>query len=200
MAQPQALAARSGRLLIDGQPQSLTAPADAIRAGLALVPEDRKEQGLIVEMAVRDNIGLPGLHRHQRSGLANFARQDADSGAMIDRLDIRTPSADQVVQYLSGGNQQKVVLAKWLALEPRILLLDEPTRGIDVGAKEEIYRLMEELAATGVAVLFASSEMEEILGMSDRALVMYEGRIAGQFQRADLTEEAIMHLATGRAA
>jgi len=192
--------ALSGRLLIDGQPQSLTAPADAIRAGLALVPEDRKEQGLILEMAVRDNIGLPGLHRHQRSGLANFARQDADSGAMISRLDIRTPSADQVVQYLSGGNQQKVVLAKWLALEPRILLLDEPTRGIDVGAKEEIYRLMEELAAAGVAVLFASSEMEEILGMSDRALVMYEGRIAGQFQRADLSEEAIMHLATGRAA
>ena len=175
-------------------------PVDAIRAGLALVPEDRKQQGLILEMAVADNIGLPGLHRHHRIGFADYARQNADAEAMIQRLSIRTPDAGQIVQFLSGGNQQKVVLAKWLALEPRVLLLDEPARGIDVGAKEEIYRLMEELAANGVAVLFASSEMEEILGMSDRTFVMHEGHITGQLQRADLSEETIMHLATGKAA
>jgi ribose transport system ATP-binding protein len=152
-------------------------------------------------MAVRDNIGLPGLHRHRlRLGFANFEREAADTDEMIQRLSIHTPGPDQIAQYLSGGNQQKVVLAKWLALAPRVLLLDEPTRGIDIGAKEEIYRLMEELAASGVAVLFASSEMEEILGMSDRTLVMHEGRITGQLQRAELSEEAIMHLATGKAA
>ncbi len=192
--------ALAGRILIDGEPQTLHSPVDAIRAGLALVPEDRKQQGLILEMAVADNIGLPGLHRHHCIGFADYARQNADAEAMIQRLSIRTPDAGQIVQFLSGGNQQKVVLAKWLALEPRVLLLDEPARGIDVGAKEEIYRLMEELAANGVAVLFASSEMEEILGMSDRTFVMHEGHITGQLQRADLSEEAIMHLATGKAA
>ena len=192
--------ALAGRILIDGEPQTLHSPVAAIRAGLALVPEDRKQQGLILEMAVADNIGLPGLHRHHRIGFADYARQNADAEAMIQRLSIRTPDAGQIVQFLSGGNQQKVVLANWLALEPRVLLLAEPTRGIDVGAKEEIYRLMEELAANGVAVLFASSEMEEILGMSDRTFVMHEGHITGQLQRADLSEEAIMHLATGKAA
>ena len=192
--------ALSGRILIDGEPQTLNSPFAAIRTGLALVPEDRKQQGLILETTVSDNIGLPGLYRHHRAGLADFARQDQDSAEMIERLAIRTPATDQIVQYLSGGNQQKVVLAKWLTLAPRVLLLDEPIRGIDVGAKEEIYRLMEELAANGVAVLFASSEMEELLGMSDRTLVMHEGRITGQLRRAELSEEAIMHLATGKAA
>ena len=117
---------------------------------------------------------------------------------MIDRLNIKTPGDEQIVQYLSGGNQQKVVLGKWLALRPRILLLDEPTRGIDVGAKEEIYRLMEKLAEQGVAILFVSSEMEEILGMSDRALVMHEGSITGELSREELSEEAVMQLATGK--
>ena len=117
---------------------------------------------------------------------------------MITKLDIKTPGAEQIVQYLSGGNQQKVVLAKWLTLNPRILLLDEPTRGIDVGAKQEIYRLMETLAEQGVAILFVSSEMEEILGMSDRALVMHEGRISGELKRDQLSEEAVMQLATGK--
>ena len=193
--------ALSGRVLLAGAPQTLRSPADAIRAGLALVPEDRKEQGLILAMSLRDNIGLPALHRHQRrAGFADFARQNIDVEQMIQRLSIRTPGPDQIVQYLSGGNQQKVVLAKWLTLAPQVLLLDEPTRGIDVGAKEEIYRLIEELAANGVAVLFASSEMEEILGMSDRALVMCEGQITGQIDRAELSEERIMTLATGKAA
>ena len=193
--------ALGGRVLLDGTPHAIRSPADAIRAGLALVPEDRKQQGLILEMALRDNIGLPGLGRYRGlAGWANFGRQAEDADLMIERLAIRTPGPGQIVQYLSGGNQQKVVLGKWLALAPRVLLLDEPTRGIDVGAKQAIYRLMEELAASGVAVLFASSELEEILGMADAVLVMHEGRITGQLQRDALSEEAIMHLATGKAA
>jgi ribose transport system ATP-binding protein len=116
---------------------------------------------------------------------------------MIGRLGVRTPTDRQAVQFLSGGNQQKVVLGKWLAIRPRVLLLDEPTRGIDVGAKQEIYRLMDELAAAGVAILFVSSEMEEVLGMSDRTLVMHEGRLTGELERRELSEEAVMHLATG---
>ena len=193
--------ALSGRVLIDSAPHAIRSPADAIRAGLALVPEDRKQQGLILEMALRDNIGLPGLGRYHRvAGWANFARQAADADQMIERLAIRTPGPAQIAQYLSGGNQQKVVLGKWLALAPRVLLLDEPTRGIDIGAKQAIYHLMEELAESGVAVLFASSELEEILGMADEVLVMHEGRITGQLQRDALSEEAIMSLATGKAA
>ena len=191
----------SGSVRIDGQSATPTSPIDAIRAGLALVPEDRQHQGLILEISLRHNIGLPGLRHHRQTlGFADRQREHDDAENMIARLDIRTPGPDQIVQYLSGGNQQKVVLGKWLALEPRVLLLDEPTRGIDVGAKEEIYRLMEELAASGVAILFASSEMEEILGMSDRTLVMHEGSISGQLERAQLSEESIMQLATGKAA
>ena len=172
-------------------------PSEAIQAGLALVPEDRKEQGLILEMAVRENISLATLRRDARSGFLNHVEERHLADEMIRDLNVRTPSAEQMAQYLSGGNQQKVVLSKWLALEPRVLLLDEPTRGIDVGAKQEIYRLMEQLAAKGVAILFVSSEMEEVLGMSDRALVMHEGRITGELDRKVLSEETIMNLATG---
>jgi ribose transport system ATP-binding protein len=149
-------------------------------------------------MAVRENIGLAGLLRNSRpGGLLNFATERRDTAEMIRKLKIKTPHAEQIVQYLSGGNQQKVVLGKWLALSPRVLLLDEPTRGIDIGAKQDIYSLMEELAARGVAILFVSSEMEEILGMSDRTLVLHEGRLAGELRRSQLSEEAVMHLATG---
>jgi ribose transport system ATP-binding protein len=189
----------SGTIRVAGRAVALRGPADAIGAGLALVPEDRKQQGLVLEMSVRENIGLPGLWRNRLplAGL-NRAAERQSSGEMIDRLRVRTASDRLAVQYLSGGNQQKVVIGKWLSLAPRVLLLDEPTRGIDVGAKHEIYRLMEELAQQGVAVLFVSSEMEEILNMSDRALVMHEGRIAGQLDRNQLNEEAVMRLATGR--
>ena len=128
----------------------------------------------------------------------NRAAEDGATQSMVGRLSIKTPSVRQIVQYLSGGNQQKVVLGKWLAVEPKVLLLDEPTRGIDVGAKEEIYRLMEELARAGLAILFVSSEMEEILGMADRVLVMHQGHISGELTREELSEEAVMQLATGR--
>lgn len=187
-----------GTVSIGGAQVELNSPLDAIRAGLALVPEDRKQHGLIIEMMVRFNVSLAGLRRNAYPlGMRNGAAERRDTAEMIERLRIRTPNERQVVRFLSGGNQQKVVLAKWLALEPGVLLLDEPTRGIDVGAKHEIYGLMEELAERGVAVLFVSSEMEEVLGMSDRAIVMHEGRIAGELDRQDLSEEAIMRLATG---
>ncbi len=188
--------ALGGTMRISGREIAPQSPREAIAAGLALVPEDRKKQGVILEMAVRDNISLASLRRDARHGFLNRRRASELCSEMIGSLRIKTPDERQVVQFLSGGNQQKVVLGKWLALRPRLLLLDEPTRGIDVGAKQEIYRLMEDLSRQGIAILFASSEMEEILGMSDRALVMHEGRIAGELAREELNEEAVMHLAT----
>ena len=193
-------AAISGSIEVGGKTVRINSPIDAIQAGLALVPEDRKLQGLVLEMAVRTNIGLAGLKRHQKKlGFLNSAQEGADTTEMIAKLRIKTPGEDQIVQYLSGGNQQKVVLGKWLSMNPQVLLLDEPTRGIDVGAKQEIYALMEQLAEQGVAILFVSSELEEILGMSDRAIVMHEGRISGELMRDSLSEESVMHLATGSA-
>ncbi|MCB1230524.1 MAG: sugar ABC transporter ATP-binding protein [Verrucomicrobiae bacterium] len=186
-----------GEVRVAGNPVSITSPRDAIRAGLALAPEDRKQQGLVLEMAVRENLSLASLSRDQRHGFLNLGKETEISEEMIRKMRIKTPSDRQVVRYLSGGNQQKVVLGKWLAMKPKVLLLDEPTRGIDVGAKQEIYALMEELARSGVAILFVSSEMEEVLGMSDRALVMHEGRLTGELSRDELSEEAVMHLATG---
>ena len=189
----------SGTIEVGGKPVQLTSPLDAIRSGIALAPEDRKQQGIVLEMAVRQNIGLAGLRQHRKNaGFLNNQQEAIDTEEMIRRLRIKTPSDRQIVQYLSGGNQQKVVLGKWLAMKPKVLLLDEPTRGIDIGAKQEIYSLMEELAEQGVAILFVSSEMEEILGMSDRTLVMHEGSITGELSRDELSEEAVMQLATGK--
>lgn len=190
-----------GTLKLGDKEIQLTSPMDAINAGLALVPEGRKEQGLIIEMSVRENVSLAGLWRNRlKLGSLNRAKEADDTQEMISRLNIKTPTDRQIVRYLSGGNQQKVVLGKWLTMQPKILLMDEPTRGIDIGAKEEVYKLMESLARAGMAILFVSSELEEILGMSDRVLVMHEGQITGELQRSELTEEAVMHLATGKKA
>ncbi len=189
-----------GQLTVSGTKCSIVNPQGAIAAGLALVPEDRKQQGLIIDMAVADNLSLASLARDQRSGFLNFKAERQISEEMTRRMRIKTPSSRQIVRYLSGGNQQKVVLGKWLAMKPSVLLLDEPTRGIDIGAKREIYALMEELSEQGVAILFVSSELEEVIGMSDRVLVMHEGRISGELARSELSEEAIMRLATGRVA
>jgi ribose transport system ATP-binding protein len=187
-----------GTVIVEGVPRTLVNPRAAIAAGMALVPEDRKQQGLILEMAVADNISLASISRDQRAGFLNFAAERRITEEMTERMRIKTPSSRQIVRFLSGGNQQKVVLGKWLAMKPRILFLDEPTRGIDIGAKREIYALMEDLANQGVAILFVSSELEEVIGMSDRALVMHEGRLAGALKREELGEESIMRLATGR--
>jgi ribose transport system ATP-binding protein len=188
----------AGKVRVAGQGIDVKSPRDAIRAGFAMVPEDRKRQGLLLEMAVSENLSLASLKRDQKpGGFLNRMREREISREMIRELKIKTPSERQVVRYLSGGNQQKVVLGKWLAMEPRILLLDEPTRGVDVGAKQEIYGLMEALAKEGMAILFVTSEMEEVLGMSDRVLVMHEGRLTGELSRESLSEEAVMRLATG---
>jgi len=168
----------------------------AMDAGIALVPEDRKHQGLFLEMGVRENLSVASLHREQRGGFLNRAKEKALCDEMVPALRIKAAGVEQPVQFLSGGNQQNVVIGKWLATRPRVFLLDEPTRGVDIGAKQEIYRLMEELAATGAAVLFVSSDLEEILGMSDRVLVLHEGRLSGELPRNELSEEAVMRLAT----
>ncbi|MCI0332356.1 MAG: sugar ABC transporter ATP-binding protein [Planctomycetes bacterium] len=174
---------------------------EAIAAGIMLAPEDRRRTGLVLPMSVKRNLSLASLRRDQRRGLLrgflNRSAENQVAAMMIELMRIKTASDRQVVRYLSGGNQQKVVLGKWLCLEPKLLLLDEPTRGIDVGAKEEIYKLMDQLAGRGVAILFVSSELEEIISMSDRAMVMHEGRISGQLSRSELSEEAVMRLATG---
>ncbi len=172
----------SGQIKIAGKPVKIASPRDAIEAGIALVPEDRKQHGLVVDMPVWSNVGLAGLWANRLpGGFARKSKELSDTREMIQKLRIKTPHERQIARFLSGGNQQKVVLGKWLALGPKILLLDEPTRGIDVGAKQEIYRLMEELAKQGMAILFVSSELEEIIGMSDRTLVMHEGRLTANF-------------------
>ena len=191
----------SGGMLVGTLRRPPRTAHEAIAAGIMLAPEDRRRAGLILPMSVKWNLSLASLRRDQRRGLLrgflNRAAENQVATAMIGLMRIKAASDRQVVRFLSGGNQQKVVLGKWLCLNPKLLLLDEPTRGIDVGAKEEIYKLMDELAGRGVAILFASSEMEEIIALSDRALVMHEGRIAGELDRAELTEEAVMRLATG---
>ncbi|MDX2034259.1 MAG: sugar ABC transporter ATP-binding protein [Blastocatellia bacterium] len=186
-----------GELVLAGQPLSIRSPRDAIAAGIYLAPEDRRASGLIVEFNIRENISLPALRRYARAGLVDSAREAATADEMIRAINIKTPTAEVRASNLSGGNQQKVVLAKWLALDPKVMIFDEPTRGIDVGAKAEIYALMRNLAARGVSIIAISSDMEEVLGISDRIAVMHEGRVTGILDRAQFTEEAVMHLATG---
>ena len=188
----------SGTISVAGTPLKPGSCAAAIANGVALVPEDRKQQGLILEQSIRHNISLPGLSRHKLAGaICNFDQERRDSRRMIDEMRIKAPNDHQQVQHLSGGNQQKVVIGKWLSMKPAVLLMDEPTRGVDIGAKQEIYRLMEELAEKGVAILFVSSEMEEVISMSDRVIVMHEGQITGELEPSELSEESVMQLATG---
>ena len=189
-----------GTMKLEGRELNPKTSMEAIDSGVVLAPEDRKRHGLVLEMSVRENTSLARLRQDQKVGMIDFRGEAKLAEKTIKKMNVKTPHAEQIVQYLSGGNQQKVVLGKWLAMNPRLLLLDEPTRGIDIGSKQEIYRLMEELAASGVAVLFVSSEMEEVLGMADRALIMHEGAITGELSRDQLSEEAIMQLATGNQA
>lgn len=187
----------SGKILLDGKTLKINNPQDAIRAGIGLVPEDRNLNGLIVEMAVEENITLVGLNHYQKMKMIQFKMVRSIAHEMVKKLDIRLRNVYQVVETLSGGNQQKVVLAKWLCLKPKVMLLDEPTRGIDVVAKEEIYRLIERLASQGVATLVISSEMQEVLGIADRILVVYDGEIKGELKKEQASEEAVISLATG---
>ena len=190
--------ATKGEVRVDGQPVKIKSPAEAIQAGMGFVPEDRKQQGLFLNMAVRENIVMSAMDKITRWGVVNFKRADRISNEFVEKLDIRTPSLRQRIRNLSGGNQQKVIIARWLTLNPRVLILDEPTRGIDVGAKAEIHSLMNQLAQDGVGVLMISSELPEIMGISDRMLVMREGRVTGEFSRGEAMQDDIMRAATAR--
>jgi rhamnose transport system ATP-binding protein len=172
-------------------------PAAALTAGLALVPEDRRQQGLIMSMSVERNITLPTRGRLARFGVLLGGRERRTARDWIDRIRIKANRSAAAVGTLSGGNQQKVVLAKWLATAPKVLIVDEPTRGIDVGTKAEVHRMLSDLAGRGLAILMVSSELPELLGMSDRVLVMHEGRLVADIPRADATEEAVVQAATG---
>jgi len=176
--------------------QSPGNPRQAMKNKIGFLTEDRKAEGVVLDLSVRHNVALPSLHERQRWGFVLQRKEEQIVGEMIDKLACRTPSLRQEVQYLSGGNQQKVVLAKWLVSEPELLIFDEPTRGIDVGAKSEIWHLMRELANQGTAILMISSELPEIIGMSDRVIVMHRGRIAGELKGDQATEEKVLMLST----
>lgn len=185
---------------LEGHRIPIRSPANAIASGVYLVPEDRRSCGLIVDFTISENISLPGLERFATAGLVNFSAEAVNAKEMCRSINIKAPSPNVRAGNLSGGNQQKVVLAKWLALSPRVLIFDEPTRGIDVGAKAEIYALIRDLAEQGVSIIAISSEMEEVLGISDRIAVMHEGKITGILNRPQFSEEAVMRLATGSTA
>ncbi|MGD0975272.1 MAG: sugar ABC transporter ATP-binding protein [Candidatus Korobacteraceae bacterium] len=187
----------SGHILVRGQRAEIKSPSQAIRARLALVPEDRKRHGILPTISVKHNITLSMIKRFARIGILDLGSEKKAAQGYADSLRIATPNLDRWAMYLSGGNQQKAVIAKWLGVEADIFLFDEPTRGIDVGAKVEVYQLMGELVKRGAAILMISSELPEILGMSDRVIVMREGRIAGEFTRAEANQEKILSCALG---
>jgi len=189
---------QSGAILVDGQELRLGSIRASISAGVALVPEDRRHMGLVTSMSVGENLTLASLESVSRFGVLSRVSDHRMAREQVEALRIKTPSLSQIAAHLSGGNQQKIVFGKWILRNPNVLLLDEPTRGVDIGAKQEIYALMEKLAKEGVAILFVSSEMEEIMGMSDRVFVMHEGRIRGQLTRGELSEHRITELAFGR--
>jgi ribose transport system ATP-binding protein len=189
--------ALESEVALAGKGLSIRGPQDAISHGIYLVPEDRRLSGLIVDFNVRENISLPNLESYSSGKIINRAKETKAALEACKAINIKTPTPEMRAANLSGGNQQKVVLAKWLTFAPRVLIFDEPTRGIDVGAKTEIYQLIRNLAAEGVSVIVISSEMEEVLGISDRIAVMHEGRLTGILERSQFSEEAVMRLATG---
>jgi ABC-type sugar transport system ATPase subunit len=190
----------AGEILIDGKRIDISSPEVAVRAGLALVPESRQVQGLMLIHSVERNIAVPNLDWLFPNRLVDLQKTRDLGQQYVDRLNIRTPDLAQKVMFLSGGNQQKVVLAKWLAANPKVLILDEPTRGIDVGAKAEVHGIMNNLALQGIGIIMISSEMPEVLAMSDRIVVMCEGRVSGILDRAEATQERIMAYASGHVA
>ena len=189
---------KSGELSIDGKPAEVKQPSDAIRQGIGFVTEDRKRYGLIVDQTILKNMTLAGLRRLSGRFLTDEDAEAVAGERAARELRIKTPSILAIAGTLSGGNQQKVVLAKWLLTNPRVLFLDEPTRGIDVGAKQEIYAQINRLAQSGLAIVLVSSELPEVLGLSDRVIVLHEGRVTGEFKRSEATPEAVMSCATGR--
>ena len=189
---------KESKCYVNGEESEIKSPKDAIKNGMVLVTEDRKGQGIILEFPIRENVALPNLKQLASGMFVSKQKENALAKEYVKKLNVKTTGIAQKLKFLSGGNQQKVVLAKWLAAGPKILLLDEPTRGIDVGAKSEIYKLINQLTAEGMAILVVSSELPEIMGISDRILVMHEGRLAGEVCRENFSEEKIMTYATGK--
>jgi rhamnose transport system ATP-binding protein len=189
----------AGEIRLDGRPVRFGSPSEAMDAGIAYVPEDRHQDGLVLDFSIAENVTLPILRRLFRRLLTRGSAERALAQGYVDQLRVRTTGVRQEVGALSGGNQQKVVIAKWLATKPRVLILDEPTRGVDIGAKVEVHRIVSDLAASGLAIVMISSDLPEVLAMSDRILVLHEGRVAGELARAEATEERVMWAATGQA-
>ncbi len=188
---------KSGSIKIDGRQVHIANPSQAINQGLGFLTENRKDEGLILDFSIKDNMTLPSTKDFSQHGLFDEKTSQVFVQQLIDRLRIKSGRPALPVGKLSGGNQQKVVLAKWIGIAPKVLILDEPTRGVDVGAKREIYQLMNELADRGVPIILVSSDLPEVLGVSDRIMVMHEGRMMGELSRAQATQERVMHLATG---
>ncbi|RPJ99646.1 sugar ABC transporter ATP-binding protein [Priestia endophytica] len=186
-----------GEILVNGQKVSIKNPYEAVKLGIGFITEDRKTEGLILDFSIRDNMALPNLKSFSKKGLIDDKTESEFVDLLIKRLQIKAESGKTSAKNLSGGNQQKVVIAKWVGIGPKVLILDEPTRGVDVGAKREIYQLMNELTDRGVAIIMVSSELPEVLGMSDRILVVHEGRITGELMKEEATQEKIMTFATG---
>ncbi len=188
---------RGGAIRLDGEPIRIASPRAAIERGIYLVPEDRKGAGLLLDVSIAENISLPDLASYMRFWLVDAARETENAVRQRERLNIRAPDVKTIVGSLSGGNQQKVVLAKWLSMRPKVLIVDEPTRGVDVGAKQEIYGMLRRLTDAGVAILMISSDMEEVIGVSDRLAVMHEGAISGFLDRNQFSEHNVLQLAVG---
>jgi ribose transport system ATP-binding protein len=188
---------QNGTMMIDGQVVSIKSPFDAIKKGIGFVTEDRKSEGLVLDLSVRENFSLTNLTKISANSLISTKQEESFVDDLIQKLHVKTASRDLAVKSLSGGNQQKIVIGKWLGIEPKILILDEPTRGVDVGAKKEIYQIMNQLTEQGVAIIMVSSELPEILGMSDRILVIHEGKASAILSRAEANQEKIMQAATG---
>jgi ribose transport system ATP-binding protein len=188
---------RSGTIKLDGKPIRVAMPRAAIEHGIYLIPEDRKSSGLLLDVSIAENVSLPDLKSYQRFWLVDTAREAENANRQRERLKVRAPDVTTPVIALSGGNQQKVVLAKWLSMRPKVLIFDEPTRGVDVGAKQEIYDMLRRLTDAGVAILMISSDMEEVIGVSDRIAVMHEGAISGFLDRSRFSEHNVLQLAVG---
>ncbi|RWZ54671.1 sugar ABC transporter ATP-binding protein [Halobacillus fulvus] len=188
---------KKGQVILNGKPLNIKHPQDAIRAGIGFITEDRKDEGLVLHLSIRENIALTNMKAISGKGYISSKKEVNLIDDLIERLHVRTTGREQEVKSLSGGNQQKVVIAKWLGIEPRVLILDEPTRGVDVGAKKEIYNIMNELTEQGVAIIMVSSELPEILGVSDRIMVIHEGKVARFLDREEADQEKIMQAATG---
>ncbi len=186
-----------GEIFVNGRQVRVASPADAIRCGIGYVPEDRRRHGVVLEMAITANTSLANLNAISRSGLIDQVAEEQLTQKYVGQLRIKTPSIRANAGSLSGGNQQKVALSRWLATQPRILILDEPTQGVDVGSKSEIHSLMVDLAERGMAIVMISSELPEILGMSDRILVMHGGSVSGILSRQEATQKGILALALG---